>query len=336
MRSQATIETTQVVQLSQCRGATVDCSQSSTSSGLVHAGSCSSESSSVGGTQRRRHRRRTGAATQPRRAAGQQVAEGDAEVAVEQRVDARIDPGRHVSEPREGGEQIRRHGVTTANAVRQVSAEERQPERDERSEHPDQGLLGSTLSTVDLRRASARRQHVEVDHRFGPRPSATADERRLGRRRLLTGGGGGGTFVVAAADCPATSRRRIDDFDESRRARDEHFDRWRRYADGRRSGPPRRDFRTTAGVVVVFVVPRAAAAVRERPRPRRLHDRGGRHRRRRRKPCDVLAQYLDGPEVGDDHHGERNEEWDERRVDGERSVEYAARQQVGVAATQGR
>ena len=135
-------------------------------------------------------RRRRAGGPQFRQLAGEKVAEGGTKVTVEQRVDARVDTGRQVPEPREDGEQVRRHVTRTvvaaARAVREVGAEERQPERDERREHPDERLLGATLARVDLRRAAARRQHVEVDERLGTRPAAVHERRR---RRLCVSRG---------------------------------------------------------------------------------------------------------------------------------------------------
>ena len=147
-------------------------------------------------------RRRRAGGPQFRQLAGEKVAEGGTKVTVEQRVDARVDTGRQVPEPREHGEQVRRHVtravkdgswwhvtrtvVAAARAVREVGAEERQPERDERREHPDERLLGATLARVDLRRAAARRQHVEVDERLGTRPAAVHERRR---RRLCVSRG---------------------------------------------------------------------------------------------------------------------------------------------------
>lgn len=45
---------------------------------------------------------------------------------------------------------------------------------------------------------------------------------------------------------------------------------------------------------------------------------------------DVGAQDLDGPEIGEDHDGERKKERDQRRVDGKRPVEESALESVGV------
>ena len=134
--------------------------------------------------------------------ARQQVAESGAEVAVKKRIDARVDAGRHVAEPRENGKQVRRH-VTRAvlsatRAIRQVGAEERQPERHERPEHPDERLLRSSLSRVHLRRSAARGQHVDVDHRLGSR-SFAIHERRLTRRRRRSNVHGGIRMSVTLA-----------------------------------------------------------------------------------------------------------------------------------------
>jgi len=71
-------------------------------------------------------------------AAGEDVAERLAEVGVEVGVDARVYARRQVAKPREHGEHAGRNLARTTQSVGEVGAEERQPENDERQEHPDE------------------------------------------------------------------------------------------------------------------------------------------------------------------------------------------------------
>lgn len=122
-------------------------------------------------------------------ATGQYVAEGRPEVTVQVRVDARVDPRRQVTEPRECREQTVWNATRLTQSVGEVRAEEWQPQDDKSDEDPNQGPFCSPLAAVDLDQltasatgrdsgcgdspATSSSEHVDVHHR--PRTQTTSD-----------------------------------------------------------------------------------------------------------------------------------------------------------------
>ena len=108
----------------------------------------------------------------------QEILERLPEVFVEERVDARVDPRRQVTQPGEDLKEHRRNlaefdavsSIDAAQAVGEIGAEEGQPEDHKRGEHPDEGLLRPPFPAADPDLAAGG-QHVDVDHRPRPRPS---------------------------------------------------------------------------------------------------------------------------------------------------------------------
>ena len=227
----------------------------------------------------------------PLPATEEDVAEGGAEVAVEQRVDTRVDAWRDVAEPREGGEQRVGHVARRAQSVRQVGAEERQPEADEADEHPHEGLFGASLAAVRGARGAAVRQHVEVAERSGGRGRGWSRGRGRGR---------GAAERAAQAPGQLAGGRR----EEAAQAADAE----------RRAGRP--------------VVPGGGAGGRQRRAAER--DRAGRTRTDRRRSIaarrrghaahEVPTQDEHRTHVRHQHHRQRHEERHHRRIHDERAL----------------
>ena len=96
-----------------------------------------------------------------------QMEERGSEVAIQQRVYARIHTGRDVAEPREGDYHVRRYvtrwrvsgakqHLYATQAIDEVDAEERQPEHYEGSEDPYQSLLCSSFTSICFGRPTRR------------------------------------------------------------------------------------------------------------------------------------------------------------------------------------